>query len=187
VLESAVRSFSNLLERLHHSFWFYILVMPGKCLLVSVYILPVILLSIVLVLEGLKYWWASNLEPDAAKPKGGDADVLDAGKTKKLNGVLGKTVEKYYVMPQGYTRFDKEKREFVVPVGVLVFVHGAGGALMYLAEYMVCGLLFMDRMVLRLSSFRLYLHWLSRKSFYQELLVTSVISRLGIVMSRNVY
>lgn len=63
-----MRSFSNLLERLHHSFWFYILLLPGKCLLLSTYIAPVILLSAVLVLHGLKYWWASDLTPPLPKP-----------------------------------------------------------------------------------------------------------------------
>jgi hypothetical protein len=138
--------------------------MPGKCLLVSVYIVPVILLSIALVLEGLKYWWKSNLAPNAKKPSG-ETSVLDESKTKRLNVMLGKTAERYYVVPSGESRFDREKREFVVPVGVLVAVHAAGIAMMYLAEYMVW-FLFNFRMGIHLFVFRRWLWCLYRWSLF---------------------
>lgn len=50
-IESILRSLNNLLERLHHSFWFYILGGTHKFIMISVYIAPVILLFVGLVFQ----------------------------------------------------------------------------------------------------------------------------------------
>lgn len=50
-IEALLRSYNNLLERLHHSFWFYIMAGTNKFIMLSVYIAPVILLFIGLVLQ----------------------------------------------------------------------------------------------------------------------------------------
>lgn len=135
-METSLRSFSNLQERLHHSFWFYILILPGKCIQLSVYIVPVILLSVALVLEGLKYWCKSNGAPIDSRPPGKES-ILDSETTQRLNNYLNRYAERYYVMPQGYTRFDREDRAFFVPILVWTSVHAAVLAIQQVAIQLV--------------------------------------------------
>ncbi|KAI9351775.1 Gaa1-like protein [Zopfochytrium polystomum] len=57
MLESAIRTFGNLLERLHHSFWFYIMSSIWTYIPIAFYIAPVIMLSITLAFRSLALWW----------------------------------------------------------------------------------------------------------------------------------
>ncbi|KAJ3012736.1 hypothetical protein HKX48_006111 [Thoreauomyces humboldtii] len=50
-LESSLRSFNNLLERLHHAYWFYLMPTASSYIPMSVYIPPVILLAVTLIFE----------------------------------------------------------------------------------------------------------------------------------------
>lgn len=51
MLESSLRSFNNLLERFHHSFWFYLKPNPNFFLPLGMYIGPVVMLSAAVLLH----------------------------------------------------------------------------------------------------------------------------------------
>lgn len=56
MLESQVKSYSNLIERLHHSQFFYLLSSPGKFVQLGIYLPIALLLSVALTLTGLSIW-----------------------------------------------------------------------------------------------------------------------------------
>lgn len=131
ILESSVRSFSNLLERLHHSFWFYFIPYPGRFLLLSIYIAPVALVSAALLFHGLKYWWRSNSCRPYQKPLKNER-LLSKFDTKHLNSVLGLTAKKYFVAPDYIERFSQHDREYFLPLLSILICHIAGLALLWL-------------------------------------------------------
>ncbi len=69
LIESFVRSMSNLLERLHHSQFFYLLLNPRRFVPIGTAILIPLFLSIALTIGGLALWFseekASRQERDA--------------------------------------------------------------------------------------------------------------------------
>ncbi|CAO1639338.1 unnamed protein product [Sympodiomycopsis kandeliae] len=67
VMESTLRSFSNLLERLHHSQFFYLLTTPEKFIQLGVYLPVVILLSVVFTLTGIFIWMHEGTEASRRK------------------------------------------------------------------------------------------------------------------------
>ncbi|CAO1622071.1 unnamed protein product [Parajaminaea phylloscopi] len=56
ILESQVKSYSNLIERLHHSQFFYLLTSPKKFVQLGVYLPVALLLSVALTLAGIAKW-----------------------------------------------------------------------------------------------------------------------------------
>ncbi|GAC95073.1 hypothetical protein PHSY_002648 [Pseudozyma hubeiensis SY62] len=60
LIESFVRSMSNLLERLHHSQFFYLLLNPRRFVPIGTTILIPLLLSIALTISGLALWFAEE-------------------------------------------------------------------------------------------------------------------------------
>ena len=59
-IECSLYSLNTLLERLHHSFWFYLLATPDKVVLLSIYIGPVIAVSASLIFYGIYLWFSSQ-------------------------------------------------------------------------------------------------------------------------------
>lgn len=76
-IECSLYSFNTLLERLHHSFWFYLLASPNQVVLLSIYIGPVIAVSASLILYGIYLWFSS---PD---PKSVSTEDIVQGKYYK--------------------------------------------------------------------------------------------------------
>ncbi|TKY87011.1 hypothetical protein EX895_003688 [Sporisorium graminicola] len=60
LIESFVRSMSNLLERLHHSQFFYLLLNPRRFVPIGTTILIPLFLSISLTISGLAHWFAQE-------------------------------------------------------------------------------------------------------------------------------
>jgi GPI-anchor transamidase subunit GAA1 len=56
ILESTLRTTNNLLERLHASFFFYILVGPERFLKIGSYLPSAVLISVAMMFGGLKHW-----------------------------------------------------------------------------------------------------------------------------------
>lgn len=67
VTESALRTFSNLLERLHHSQFFYLLPTPYRFVPIGVFLFVPLLLAAVLTLRGLSLWNALGRARDAQR------------------------------------------------------------------------------------------------------------------------
>ncbi|TPX33751.1 hypothetical protein SmJEL517_g03471 [Synchytrium microbalum] len=117
LLESTLRSFNNLLEHLHHSFWFYFMASPDKFIPISLYIGPIIALISPLVFQSLALWWrAGDWTFDKQIPESPQPD--------KETG--------YLVRPQHVSSFTIQKREMLVPAGVLVSSFLGGIVMIYL-------------------------------------------------------
>ncbi|KAJ7632813.1 Gaa1-like protein [Roridomyces roridus] len=72
VIESTLRTTNNLLERLHASFFFYILAAPDHFLKIGSFLPSAVLISVAMMFSGLKVWsdaaWIS--EPHSEKKEG---------------------------------------------------------------------------------------------------------------------
>ena len=68
-VESLLRTMNNLLERLHASFFFYILTAPERFLKIGSYLPSVILISVAMMFGGLRYWvdagWVRDISPES--------------------------------------------------------------------------------------------------------------------------
>lgn len=67
IVEATMRSFSNLLERLHHSQFFYLLTSPEKFVQLGVYLPVAILLSIAMTLGGISIWMREGQRAEQRK------------------------------------------------------------------------------------------------------------------------
>ncbi|KAJ1557613.1 Glycosyl phosphatidyl inositol protein transamidase complex subunit, partial [Nowakowskiella sp. JEL0078] len=79
-LESTLRALNNLLERLHHAQWFYLLSSVDTFIPLAVYIGPVILLPLSLLLKALALWHVSGnslLKPSINSKHGYSVRSLD--------------------------------------------------------------------------------------------------------------
>jgi len=56
IVESSLRTMNNLLERLHASFFFFILTAPDRFMKIGSYIPSVILVSVAMMFQGLRCW-----------------------------------------------------------------------------------------------------------------------------------
>ncbi|TPX69672.1 hypothetical protein SpCBS45565_g02244 [Spizellomyces sp. 'palustris'] len=115
-IESALRSLNNLLERLHHAYWFYIMPTAQSFIPLSVYIPPVILLSVTLIIESLAMWWAS-----------GDLRQSPPARPNLIKGT------EFADHPADMSAFNIRIRPLFLPVVTLVLCHAAGAIAFYLA------------------------------------------------------
>nr|KAJ3420158.1 Glycosyl phosphatidyl inositol protein transamidase complex subunit [Polyrhizophydium stewartii] len=65
LIETSLRSLNNLLEKLHHSYWFYFMPSPEHFMPISVYIAPIAILAASVILASVGQW----LESPTADPK----------------------------------------------------------------------------------------------------------------------
>lgn len=79
MLEAMMRSFSNLLERLHHSQFFYLLTMPDKFVPLGVYLPVALLMSVASTLLGITIWMQAGRE---AKQRKSDLIEWTAGRMR---------------------------------------------------------------------------------------------------------
>lgn len=79
MLEAMMRSFSNLLERLHHSQFFYLLTMPDKFVPLGVYLPVALLMSVASTLTGVAIWMQAGRE---AKQRKSDLVEWTAGRMR---------------------------------------------------------------------------------------------------------
>lgn len=70
VIESTLRTTNNLLERLHASFFFYILTSPERFVQIGNFLPSVVLISVAMMFGGLKYWVQAGWELKQHKGKG---------------------------------------------------------------------------------------------------------------------
>ncbi|TDL21581.1 Gaa1-domain-containing protein [Rickenella mellea] len=97
VVESTLRTMNNLLERLHASFFFYILTTPGTFLKIGHYLPSVVLISVALMFGGLREWnqagWVEVIhqepvEKEDSKRTNGPDRTWERRKRPVLNALL---------------------------------------------------------------------------------------------------
>ncbi|XP_033632798.1 glycosylphosphatidylinositol anchor attachment 1 protein-like isoform X1 [Asterias rubens] len=144
VLEGTIRSLNNLLERLHQSFFFYVLPNCDRYVSIGLYMPPFGLLMMVPILNGLAMWIKSGIVPKIESPKESketDTDKDDQDNTedfvpRPFSSVIplligaSMTGALLYISPEMFmTRFHqtfKLTSEEVVSLGVMaIFTAGA--------------------------------------------------------------
>ncbi|VDC06625.1 unnamed protein product [Peniophora sp. CBMAI 1063] len=108
VVESTMRTMNNLLERLHASFFFYIMANPGQFLKIGMYLPSAVLVGASLMFGGLGSWvQAGWYEQWVEKPGGAkrwarrSRDLLPAARLVALTHVLGLIL--YFAVSRLYT------------------------------------------------------------------------------------
>ncbi|KAI0670404.1 Gaa1-domain-containing protein [Trametes maxima] len=116
-LESSLRTCNNLLERLHASFFFYLLVGPGTFMKIGSYLPSAVLIGTAMLFTGLGEWiragWADAL---SAPIDGGDDDKSEkAHAEQRREGPMWR----------------RRPRPVLEPVGIMVLTHALGVVLFY--------------------------------------------------------
>ncbi|KAJ7343284.1 GPI transamidase component Gaa1 [Mycena albidolilacea] len=91
IVESTLRTTNNLLERLHASFFFYILTTPERFLKIGSFLPSAVLISVAMMFGGLKLWSDSAWILDTSIPleKQGDAGDKWIQRSRPVIPVLG--------------------------------------------------------------------------------------------------
>ncbi|RKO89541.1 Gaa1-like protein, partial [Blyttiomyces helicus] len=127
-LESTLRSLNNLLERLHHAYWFYIMPTSDSYIPISKYIPPVLLLAATLVLKSISLWWET-----------GNLTLEYPIAPKRVPGT------KYMAREEAASSFTRRVRPIYLPIVTLVGCAMGGWALYRLAPSV--GYLMAERLI----------------------------------------
>ena len=113
VVESTLRTANNLLERLHASFFFYIMTGPTTFLKIGSFLPGAVLVSIAMMFAGLYEWVNAGWMPDDAPA------VITKEKPESVN-------------VQDTPKSIKRRRPVVKPLGILIATHVLGLVLFYI-------------------------------------------------------
>lgn len=113
VVESTLRTVNNLLERLHASFFFYILTSPDNFLKIGSYLPSAVLISIAMIFGGLKVW-------------------VDAGWICHLDAVP-QASEDVSSVP-AVTRWSRRQRPVLKALSIMIITHFLGATLFTLVQ-----------------------------------------------------
>lgn len=64
IIESSLRTMNNLLERLHASFFFFILTTPDRFMKIGSYLPSAVLISVAMMFRGLQCWANARWKPN---------------------------------------------------------------------------------------------------------------------------
>ncbi|KAI8824481.1 Gaa1-like protein [Fimicolochytrium jonesii] len=115
-IESMLRSLNNLLERLHHSYWFYLMPTASAYIPLSRYLPPVALLSVTLILESVRMWLAA-----------GEQLTKCPSPPTRIPGT------KYAMRSAELSTFERINRPVFLPIVTLAMCHAAGAFALYMA------------------------------------------------------
>ncbi|KAF8733706.1 hypothetical protein AX14_003630 [Amanita brunnescens Koide BX004] len=87
VIESTLRTMNNLIERLHASFFFFILTTPDRFLKIGNYLPSALLISVAMMFGGLKAWNDTSL-PSAIETKTKDTKHVQPKRKRRILNVL---------------------------------------------------------------------------------------------------
>lgn len=138
LIESFVRSMSNLLERLHHSQFFYLLLSPRRFVPIGTAILIPLFLSISLTIGGLGLWFAEEKVSRVGREAvlkglgpavGGEGDVQP--ETPTLGWYRDQVMKKYLNGggEEGVDQHADALRESMRPVGMALACTGSAGVM----------------------------------------------------------
>ncbi|EMD38058.1 hypothetical protein CERSUDRAFT_104676 [Gelatoporia subvermispora B] len=113
IVESTLRTTNNLLERLHASFFFYILVGTHMFLKIGMYLPSAVLISTALMFGGLKAWVEAGWTQEPVQP-----DSVAVEKKGPLDGLQ--------------TTWVTRCRPVLKPLGIMLAMHVAGVVLFFI-------------------------------------------------------
>lgn len=134
ILESSLRTMNNLLERLHASFFFFLLVSSGTFMKIGSYLPSAILVGTAMLFSGLGEWVNAG--------RTHVADPLGSGKSEKAQ------------LNAGASKWTTRPRPVLQAVSIMVATHLLGVVLFYiLSSRLVSGTdIKLDRATLTLGS-----------------------------------
>lgn len=132
-IESAIRSFNNLLERLHHSYWFYFMAGPNSYVNMSVYLPPIIIMCLPLLMHAYYLWaFRPNTNPDEYV---GEHQSVLVRPNPMLNAMPRQPIPiqgtPFYARPENVIHFSPVFRPLFVPFFTLGLVLVFGLLLLY--------------------------------------------------------
>ncbi|KAF8480712.1 Gaa1-like protein [Gautieria morchelliformis] len=135
VIESTLRTMNNLLERLHASFFFYVLTGPGTFLKFGQYLPSAVIVSVAMMFGGLRVWvdagWVKQ-QWSSEKVNHGPAGKAPKWKTRRRNVIIPLVVMlathvvggiTFFVVTNSWflTRTDKTTYLPIIPLSLIVF------------------------------------------------------------------
>lgn len=116
VIEGTFRSLNNLLEHLHQSFFFYLLMQKDRFVSIGTYLPSAMLLAANFTIMAIFMWVKSGQAPEGTQPKKVDAKVVD----KTDATVSEKSDSATAVVPRAPPAVE---RDLLLPLGVVVTCH----------------------------------------------------------------
>ena len=129
ISESTMRSFSNLLERLHHSQFFYLLASPWRFVQIGVFLFVPLFLAAALTLKGIAVW--SQLGSLRQKQR----NALRRQYTKSVPLLAEPTYDEFAQLcndEEQRARFRSHDRPVVMVLLLMGVCHGIGGVILAL-------------------------------------------------------
>jgi GPI-anchor transamidase subunit GAA1 len=121
LIEGTFRSLNNLLEHLHQSFFFYLLMNKDRFVSIGTYLPSAMLIAANFTIMAINFWVKSGQKEQAATP-GGKMEKAVANKTEQISPPAA-------------------ERELFLPVGLVVGCHALGAVPLYLFNHTASGLL----------------------------------------------
>ncbi|KAI0374870.1 Gaa1-domain-containing protein [Pilatotrama ljubarskyi] len=117
ILESSLRTCNNLLERLHASFFFYLLVAPGTFMKIGSYLPSVILVGTAMLFTGLGEWVHAGWTFATPAPLAGDEKNEKSASSQEIGG-----------------KWRRRSRPVLQPIVIMVLTHMLGALLFFLVN-----------------------------------------------------
>ncbi|KAI8998654.1 Gaa1-domain-containing protein [Trametes punicea] len=117
VLESSLRTCNNLLERLHASFFFYLLVLPGTFMKIGSYLPSAILVGTAMLFTGLGEWIKAGWVWCPSAPSSGEKKQVGQVTPQENGG-----------------RWRTRHRPVLEPIAIMLFTHALGATLFLLVR-----------------------------------------------------
>jgi len=111
VVESTLRTMNNLLERLHASFFFYVLTGPGTFLKIGQYLPSAVIVSVAMMLGGLRAWIDAGWVEQQHLP-------LEKGNSHDRSDVATKSTR---------IKWKTRRRNVLPPLAIILVTHVIGG------------------------------------------------------------
>ncbi|KAL1717464.1 Gaa1-like protein [Schizophyllum commune] len=116
ILESTLRTCNNLLERLHASFFFFLLVAPDRFLQIGNYLPSAVLVAVGLMLWGLRRW----------------VDAGWVGEESERRGRAEQQGAKHQVAAKPATHWTRRPRPVLTALALMGITHALGGVVFYI-------------------------------------------------------
>ena len=139
ILESTLRTCNNLLERLHASFFFFLLVAPDRFLQIGNYLPSAVLVAVGLMFWGLRGWVDAGWVGDEVEEEGlgevkGETKEAPKGKAEESEqkGRAEQQGAKYQVAAKPTTHWTRRSRPVLPALALMGVTHALGGAVFYI-------------------------------------------------------
>jgi glycosylphosphatidylinositol transamidase len=132
-IESVCRSLNNLLEKLHQSFFFYLLMQSNRFVSIGTYLPSAMTIAAAYTIMAIYLWVLSGYEV-TQKPMPPANGKIEA--TEKSNSSLNKTPTSLETQPKISIEFKPKDRQLVLPITLAATIHLASLVPLYLLTHL---------------------------------------------------